>query len=132
VRCGQCGASLGEGDRFCGDCGANVGGCPSCGDPLIPASGSAGRAAWLPGLAARSGVVTGEVAVTLSAANQGMVAVAARVDYAEYLTRDGDPDAAAQAVVEARDIARRLRCQPVLDRADALDEAPSAPAPAHS
>jgi class 3 adenylate cyclase/predicted ATPase len=36
VRCGQCGASLGEGDRFCGDCGANVGGCPSCGEPLSP------------------------------------------------------------------------------------------------
>jgi class 3 adenylate cyclase len=36
LRCGQCGASLGEGDRFCGDCGANVGGCPTCGEPLIP------------------------------------------------------------------------------------------------
>ena len=36
MRCGQCGASLDEGDRFCGDCGANVRGCPSCGEPLIP------------------------------------------------------------------------------------------------
>ena len=36
MRCGQCDASVGEGDRFCGDCGANVGGCPSCGEPLIP------------------------------------------------------------------------------------------------
>jgi class 3 adenylate cyclase len=34
VRCGQCGASLGEGHRFCGDCGAPAGGCPSCGEPL--------------------------------------------------------------------------------------------------
>ncbi|HJY60848.1 MAG TPA: hypothetical protein VJ418_31090, partial [Streptosporangiaceae bacterium] len=47
------------------------------------------------------------------------------LDYAEYLTREGDPDAAAQTVAEARDIARRLRCQPLLDRADALDSAPS-------
>ncbi len=36
MRCGQCGAPLGEGDRFCGDCGAPVGGCPSCGEPLTP------------------------------------------------------------------------------------------------
>jgi Double zinc ribbon len=36
VRCGQCGASLGEGDRFCGGCGAPSGGCPSCGEPVTP------------------------------------------------------------------------------------------------
>jgi class 3 adenylate cyclase/tetratricopeptide (TPR) repeat protein len=47
------------------------------------------------------------------------------LDYAEYLTRAGDADAAAQAVLEARDIARRLRCQPLLDRADAIEGAPS-------
>src|ERR1700733_1128333 len=35
VRCGQCGASLGEGSRFCGECGAAAGGCPSCGEPAI-------------------------------------------------------------------------------------------------
>jgi len=29
--CARCGASLGEGHRFCGHCGAPVGGCPSCG-----------------------------------------------------------------------------------------------------
>ena len=34
-RCARCGASLGEGDRFCGDCGAPVGGCPACGEPVI-------------------------------------------------------------------------------------------------
>jgi class 3 adenylate cyclase/tetratricopeptide (TPR) repeat protein len=36
VRCGQCGASLGEDDRFCGDCGAPLGACPACGHPLTP------------------------------------------------------------------------------------------------
>ena len=35
VRCGQCGASLGEGHRFCGECGTAAGGCPSCGEPAI-------------------------------------------------------------------------------------------------
>jgi class 3 adenylate cyclase/predicted ATPase len=36
VTCGQCGAPVGEGDRFCGDCGAAVGVCPTCGEPLAP------------------------------------------------------------------------------------------------
>ena len=43
------------------------------------------------------------------------------LDHAEYLNRHGDADAAAEATAEARDIARRLRCQPLLDRADALE-----------
>jgi len=45
------------------------------------------------------------------------------LDHAEYLTRHGDVAAAAQATGEARDIARRLRCQPLLDRA--ADMAPA-------
>jgi hypothetical protein len=39
------------------------------------------------------------------------------LDYAQHLTRVSDDDAAAAASGEARDIARRLRCQPLLDRA---------------
>jgi len=43
------------------------------------------------------------------------------LDYAEYLARQGD--AAGSAIAEARDIGRRLRCQPLLDRADAIEHA---------
>jgi class 3 adenylate cyclase/predicted ATPase len=39
------------------------------------------------------------------------------LDHAEHLTRLHDTDAAALAISEARDIARALRCQPLLDRA---------------
>jgi len=42
------------------------------------------------------------------------------LDHAEYLVRSGDAAAAAAAIEEARDIAGRLRCQPLLDRAAAL------------
>jgi class 3 adenylate cyclase/predicted ATPase len=43
------------------------------------------------------------------------------LDHAEYLTPLGDTAAAALAIAEARAIADRLRCQPLLDRAAALD-----------
>jgi class 3 adenylate cyclase/tetratricopeptide (TPR) repeat protein len=39
------------------------------------------------------------------------------LDHAQHLTHLHDPDAAAAAIGEARDIAHRLRCQPLLDRA---------------
>jgi class 3 adenylate cyclase/predicted ATPase len=45
------------------------------------------------------------------------------LDHAGYLIRHADPVAASLAVEEARDIGRRLRCQPLLDRADALERA---------
>ena len=43
------------------------------------------------------------------------------LDHAGYLTLHGDADAAAEAIDEARVIGRRLRCQPLLDRADDLE-----------
>jgi len=43
------------------------------------------------------------------------------LDHAGYLTRLGDADVAAAAIAEARAIGQRLRCQPLLDRADASD-----------
>ena len=36
VTCPRCGASRGDGDRFCEDCGAPLGRCPSCGEPVTP------------------------------------------------------------------------------------------------
>ena len=45
------------------------------------------------------------------------------LDHAEHLTRLHDAEAAEAAIGEARDIARDLRCQPLLDRAAALTPA---------
>jgi class 3 adenylate cyclase/tetratricopeptide (TPR) repeat protein len=46
-------------------------------------------------------------------------------DQAQYLARGGDTEAAAAAASEARDIANRLRCQPLSDRA--AEVAPAEP-----
>ena len=45
------------------------------------------------------------------------------LDQAGYLANHGDAEAAARAIDEARAIGRRLRCQPLLDRADAVQDA---------
>jgi len=47
------------------------------------------------------------------------------LDYAEHQIRQGDAEAADAAVAEARSIAVRLRCQPLLDRAAAIEHAQS-------
>jgi hypothetical protein len=49
----------------------------------------------------------------------------ALLDHAEYLARHGDGDGAALAIEEARTIGHRLRCQPLLDRAEAIEGAAS-------
>jgi class 3 adenylate cyclase/tetratricopeptide (TPR) repeat protein len=46
------------------------------------------------------------------------------LDHAQYLLRHGDDQAAAATIDEARAIATRLRCQPLLDRAAAIEHAP--------
>jgi class 3 adenylate cyclase/tetratricopeptide (TPR) repeat protein len=43
------------------------------------------------------------------------------LDQAEYLLRHGHGEGTAAAIGEARDIAGRLRCQPLLDRAEAVE-----------
>jgi class 3 adenylate cyclase/predicted ATPase len=45
------------------------------------------------------------------------------LDQAGHLLRTGDNEAAAAAIGEARDIAQRLRCQPLLDRAETIQPA---------
>jgi hypothetical protein len=45
------------------------------------------------------------------------------LDHAEHLLRSGDDEAAKTAIAEARAIAGRLRCQPLLDRADTTQPA---------
>jgi hypothetical protein len=45
------------------------------------------------------------------------------LDHAQYLTGLGDTDTAHEAISEARNIAARLRCQPLLDRAADLTPA---------
>ena len=42
------------------------------------------------------------------------------LDHAQHLSREGDASAASAAADEARDIAGRLRCQPLLDRAEVM------------
>ena len=46
------------------------------------------------------------------------------LDHAQYLSRRGDVEAASAAAGEARDIALRLRCQPLLDRAALIPAEP--------
>ena len=50
------------------------------------------------------------------------------LDHAEYLLVTGNAEAAAVAIAEARDLAGRLRCQHLLDRAAALTPEHSATA----
>ena len=45
------------------------------------------------------------------------------LDHAQHLLRTGDDEAAQAAISEACDIAQRLRCQPLLDRAQTIQPA---------
>jgi class 3 adenylate cyclase/tetratricopeptide (TPR) repeat protein len=45
------------------------------------------------------------------------------LDHAGHLSERGESEAAVEAIAEARDIATRLRCQPLLDRIDAINSA---------
>ena len=139
VTCPRCGASRGDGDRFCEDCGAPLGRCPSCGEPVTPGkpfcrscgqqlsdpappppavlshadaleiSHESIRWAWP--LAARAACDLADTATTtdllamLDRYRPGQLAPVQRAEAAET------------AIAEARGIAGRLGCQPLLDRA---------------
>jgi class 3 adenylate cyclase/tetratricopeptide (TPR) repeat protein len=47
------------------------------------------------------------------------------LDHAEHLSRAGEAEAASSTIGEARAIAQKLRCRPLLDRADAVERAAS-------
>ena len=47
------------------------------------------------------------------------------LDHAEHLLRTGDDETAGTAIGEAREIAGRLHCQPLLDRAETIQPARS-------
>ena len=137
MRCGQCGASLAEGDRFCADCGASVGGCPSCGGPLTPGK----RFCRVCGtdLFDVAPVSAAATALTIAAPGPGPEPAAERrgcsvlfCDVVGFtpLAESRDPEEVRELLSRyfamARTIiGRRLRCQPLLDRADELELATS-------
>jgi hypothetical protein len=45
------------------------------------------------------------------------------LDHAEHLLRTGDDQAAEAAIGEAHEIGQRLRCRPLLDRAETIQTA---------
>lgn len=149
MRCGQCGALVGEGYRFCEDCGAPVGVCPACGESATPGKRfchSCGSAlfepASAPAAAAPLPVSTGpgeepvaerrmcsmlfcDVGFALLDAHQPRhLASVLRAErdlvLARLAARDGETAAAASCVDEARTIGSRLACRSPLDRAAAM------------
>lgn len=130
--CERCGAPLAAGDLFCGDCGAPVGGCPTCGEPLTPGKRfcrrcGAALALIRARLRAAGAADDAAAAASFAAAIKSLREQSTPyhlahglLDHAEYLLSAADAQAASAAIDEARDLAGRLRCQPLLDRADAL------------
>ena len=137
VTCPRCGASRGDGDRFCADCGAPLGRCPSCRESASPGERFC-PSCWH--TLARAGSVSLVTAAAplpagLAAAGTGHLAPVQQapaglrelgspyhfapglIDYGQYLMRADNDEAAAAVVGEAHDIADRLRCQPLLERA---------------
>jgi hypothetical protein len=51
------------------------------------------------------------------------------LDHAAHLTARGDAEAATGAIGEARSIAQRLSCQPLLDRVETIQPARTRTAP---
>jgi predicted amidophosphoribosyltransferase len=118
VECRRCGTTLEEGDRFCGDCGAPVGACPSCGTPLTPGKR----------FCRACGTALAEVAFAAAISSLREHSTPYHLahgllDQAAHLLRTNEDEAAAAAISEAADIGERLRCRPLLDRADTFQPA---------
>lgn len=140
VTCGRCGASAAAGARFCGDCGA----APA--DPatteLIALLDGHRPGQLAPMLRAERGLARARLsasdcdpagaAALFAAAITGLRQHSTPyhlahglLDHAEHLLRTGDTEAAGAAIREAAGIAQRLRCQPLLDRANTIQPARS-------
>jgi hypothetical protein len=107
VVCPACGEPAASSNRFCRACGRALTGTASGSPAVLPAAGPAFAAA-IAGLRQHS---------TPYHLAHGLL------DHAAHLLRTDDNEAARAAIGEARDIAGRLRCQPVLDRAAHLTPA---------
>jgi hypothetical protein len=90
-----------------------------------PAPSCGGTIAWSPGRHGQAAAEMTSLAISVRELSTPCHLAQGLLDYAQYLTRTRDAEGAAAAIKEARAIAGRLRCQPLLDRA--ADIAPANP-----
>jgi len=90
-----------------------------------PAPSCGGTIAWSPGRHGQAAAQMTSLAISVRELSTPCHLAHGLLDYAQYLTRTRDAEGAAAAIKEARAIAGRLRCQPLLDRA--ADIAPANP-----
>lgn len=90
-----------------------------------PAPSCGGTIAWSPGRHGQAAAEMTSLAISVRELSTPCHLAHGLLDYAQYLTRTRDAEGAAAAIKEARAIAGRLRCQPLLDRA--ADIAPANP-----
>jgi hypothetical protein len=82
-----------------------------------PAPSCGGTIAWSPGRHGQAAAEMTSLAISVRELSTPCHLAHGLLDYAQYLTRTRDAEGAAAAIKEARAIAGRLRCQPLLDRA---------------
>src|SRR6476660_306482 len=91
-----------------------------------PALSCGGTIAWSPGRHGQAVAEMTSLAISVRELSTPCHLAHGLLDYAQYLTRTRDAEGASAAIKEARAIAGRLRCQPLLDRAADIAPAKSA------
>jgi len=91
-----------------------------------PALSCGGTIAWSPGRHGQAAAEMTSLAISVRELSTPCHLAHGLLDYAQYLTRTRDAEGASAAIKEARAIAGRLRCQPLLDRAADIAPAKSA------